>query len=186
MLIKIHFSYACELAQMSTLQNGMIICNFIFTYKTETNWIRSWVQLCDASASSSSCSTHAKSGWAKPLLPYIQPKQQITECPSNPMHQGMCHCHRAPTNQSPCSHHHHSCSSASCTSPHDPAFSICNFGQSFWICGFISEYGIQEAGKTNHHSNLSVFPSNTLFYPYPPTAPHPFPVLASSWPPGMG
>lgn len=33
MLIQIHFSYACELAQMSTPQNSMTICNFIFTYR---------------------------------------------------------------------------------------------------------------------------------------------------------
>lgn len=62
-------------------------------------------------------STRAKSGWAKPLLPYIQPKQQITDCPSNPMHQGMCHCHHAPTTQSPCSHRHHACCSAGYANP---------------------------------------------------------------------
>lgn len=55
-------------------------------------------------------STHAKSGWAKPVLPYIQTKQQITACPSNPtMHQGMCHCHHAAAVQSPCSRRHQSC-----------------------------------------------------------------------------
>lgn len=87
-----------------------------------------------------SSSTHAKSGWAKPLLPYIQPKQQITDCPSNPMHQGMCHCHHAPTIQSSCSHCHQSWCSASCTPPlpHTPAFCVYAFGQTSWIFRMIS------------------------------------------------
>lgn len=126
-------------------------------------------------------STHAKSGWAKPLLPYIQPKQQITGCPSNPMHQGMCHCHHAPIIQSPCSHHHHSRCSASSATPKPQPSTLLLLVSHFEFAVFIP-IRIKHAGRSN--LSRSVFPSNTLSHPHPPSAPHPFPnfnLLMTTW-----
>lgn len=144
--------------------------------------------------SSPSCSgwhsTRAKSGWAKPLLPYIQPKQQITDCPSNPMHQGMCHCHHAPTTQSPCSHCHHACCSASRVTPPPRSpniFNVSAFGQSF--TGFIS-IRTKHAGSQDieilYSSQISLSLSSlaTLSHPHPPDAPPPSPsfnLLMTTW-----
>lgn len=89
-------------------------------------------------------STHAKSGWAKPVLPYIQTKQQITACPSNPtMHQGMCHCHHAAAVQSPCSHRHQSC--------------CCTLRHSTTPPGKKKKKGKKRRRKKNSPSHASIF-----------------------------
>ena len=136
-------------------------------------------------------STRAKSGWAKPLLPYIQPKQQITDCPSNPMHQGMCHCHHAPTTQSPCSHRHHACCSASCAPPPPHLYPLASSLFLHLVSCFLIfpvYFYVNEAPwmmRFWHTECLSLLSS--LATPCPililPVPPHPLPVLTSSWPP---
>lgn len=118
----------------------------------------------------------AKSGWAKPLLPYIQPKQPITDCPSNPMHQGMCHRHHAPTIQTSCSHLHHSCS------PHpQPSFLHFPLLVTFHICLFVSERGSRDIKTAVQISPPLSSPSNTLSHPHPPQPFSSFNLLLTTW-----
>lgn len=172
MLIQIHFSYACELAQMSNLQNDMIICNFIFTYRqrqTECEAECSYVMpvlplplappMLRVVGLSHSCPTYSLNSRLLnvPLIPCTRACATVT------VHQPTSH--PAATIIIP------ALLLAAHPPPPDPAFSISNL--------FLNMEYKKQAKRTITQISLSspATPCSILILPLPP---HPFPVLASS------